>query len=279
MPPLKNQPSQLQRGKAPDTVGTLRDWVGQDDRIAPTLIELEQNHRSSIGARSTTGEFHGDEARPDHARGTRDEFHRDEARPDQSGSDALASAFENARKFHSSPPLQDLFDRDPYQLPPQAESLENRHPHGPAPVRTAPEHEQPRPSLASRLTRTIVQGMFAVALVGIVLALISDNGIQQRDDSVRAPDVKTSAAQPAIVDQANPLLQQQFALQQQLEKLSNELVTIRRLATTLAAQQEEAAQDLARLQTSQQNIREQVTALTALQSTTQSRRHRRRAAR
>jgi hypothetical protein len=263
MPPLKNHPSQLQRGKAPDIVGTLRDWVGQDDRIAPSIVELEQSDSSSIIDQSTA-----------------DEFQQAEPPPDRFEPDSVATPFENARKFDSAPPLQDLFEPDPYQprsragLPGDSDFSES-----PTPVLAPgePLHWQPRPSLASRLTRTVVYGMLALALVGIVFAVISNNGIEQRGDSV-SPDMKIATTQPTPVDEANPILQQQLALQQQLEKLSNELATVRRVAEGLAARQEETAQNVANLQTSQQNIRDQVKALTALQSTSQFRRHPRRAA-
>jgi hypothetical protein len=121
--------------------------------------------------------------------------------------------------------------------------------------------------------------MLAVALVVIVLAVISNDGLQQRGDWGPAPDMKIPAAQPRPVEQASPMLQQQFALQQQqLEKLSNDLATVRRLTDGLSARQEDTAQNLAKLQLSQQNLRDQVTALTQLQSAGQLRRHHHRAA-
>ena len=53
------------------------------------------------------------------------------------------------------------------------------------------------------------------------------------------------------------MLQQQLALQQQFETISNELAAMRRIADRLAARQEEMTQNIATLQSSEQNIGQQ----------------------
>ena len=287
---LKRQPPEVQREKGPDVVGALREWVGQDHRIATTeqdpipTTELERDRTDASSNPQRTD--------PDQLR--RIQSFQNLSDPD-GGRGLSASADQNADEFHPAPPIHGLFEPDPHEgfqtastkgraaatdpgIDPERHAAASRLP---AP---RPQHQDQRafkPSVTSRVWHTVVHGFIAVAIACVVFAILSNKDIiQQRGDPVLSSAIKSQASQPSVANELAPVLQQQLALQRQLETMANELAAMRHIADRLAARQEEMTQNIATLQSSEQNIRQQVAALIQTRpqnSATQSRRHRHRA--
>jgi hypothetical protein len=277
MATLKKQTGPDQKG--PDVVGTLRAWVGQGYQIATPEVDPDRIEPSSNPER----------ADPDHLR----PIQRFQDTSDRDKADLSASAHPNAEEFHLAPPIHGLFEPDPHgssQIDVPRVSAAARDPgidpkrHAAAARSRAPEPQHVgsqafRPSVTSRVWRTVAHGFVAVALACIVFALLSNGGLQQRGDPVGSSAANSQVSQPSVASEFAPMLQHQLALQQQLEAMANDLAVVGRTAERLAARQEEMTQNIATLQTSEQSLRQQVAALT--QATVQhpatlTRRHRHR---
>jgi hypothetical protein len=266
--------------KGPDVVGTLRAWVGQDYRIARTEANPDPIEPLSNPKRADP-----DQLRP--IQPFQDISDRDSADPS-------ASAHPNADDFHPAPPIHGLFEPDPHenlQTEISRASAAARYPViDPERLGAAsrfgapgPQHEDPqafRPSVTSRVWRTVTHGFVAVALACVVFAFLSNGGLEQRGDLIRSAPANNQDPQPSAASQLSPVLQQQLVLQQQqLETMAKDFAAVGRTAERLAARQEEMTQNIATLQASEQSLRQQLTALTqaTIQNpAAQARRHRQR---
>ena len=280
---LKKPPVGDQREKGPDVVAALRDWVGQDHRIAVTEPDTDR----SSSASPTPDRTHPEEA--------------DSERPPQdlsAGGDPSANAHQDPYDFHIAPSIQELHEPDPYQaqfqddvsnrgatnshFPSDLEEHQAEHPQfrGPEPRPKAPRAL----SVTRRVARTFAYGFVTLAVAGVVVAFLSNDNLLRSGGSIQSPTPEsrsvTAESQNAgsFTNQLNSVLQQQLALRQQLDRIANDLGSVQRNVQRLAARQDEMEQNLATLRTSEQNLRQEVTALSqavAQAPSNHPRRHRR----
>jgi hypothetical protein len=265
---LKKQPVEGQRGKDPDVVGALRDWVGQDHRIA-TESNTDRSGTSS-GSDGTNLE--------DAAELAKDLFNADERA-------SSARAHLDRYDFHIAPPIQGVHDPDSHQADFQGDVTNTSAEEEAATAGTPFRIPVPRPeatrafSVTRRVARTLAHGLVAIAVAGVIVAFLSDDSLRLAGGSIQSATPETQGAGEGLpTNELNPVLQQQLALRQQLERIANDLASTRRTVERLAIRQDETEQNIATLRASEQYLRQEITALgqaTVPNPSTHSRRHRR----
>ena len=275
---LKKEP--VGREKGPDVVGALRDWVGSDHRIASTT----ETEGSDPGIASTTEfeEFDLDRTRTLTSAGST--YQED---PAQSGEDLFdadagsswASAHQNLHDFHIAPPIQGHFDPDHFQGDVSDGGVAKRRASdGPEEhVAAARPRSQAVPrafSVIRRVADTLAYGLVSVAVLAVVVAFLSNDNLRLNSGSNRSA-TQTLSAGP-LTSELNPVPQQQLA-PSQLETIANDLASVQRSLEHLAARQGEMEQNIATLQASEQDLRQQLTTLSQAAvpiSSARPRRHR-----
>jgi hypothetical protein len=250
----KKLPLKGRREHGPDVVGALRDWVGQDHRIASTGESNDDQGGTSLSREGTPKDV-------DAARTSQDPFDVETTLPSASGT----------YDFHVAPSIQGLDDSDPGQPKFEGDVSagganeysatgldQNEAPAHPC----APEPRfEARQSVARRVARTLTQGFVTVAVVGAIVAFLSNDKLGLTGSSTQT--VRPETAAPGLAtNPLNPVLQQQqLAVREQLDRVANDLASVQRSVERLSARQDEMAQNIATLRASEQNLRQELTTL------------------
>jgi hypothetical protein len=205
--------------------------------------------------------------------------------------DSGVSAHPAPEEFHIAPPIQGLYEPDPHAGPqghvfddnagneaprrgPEQEATTGRPPF----PGLRPEAQPPsKPSITRRLARIAIQGFVAIVTAGMVIAFLSGDRLRLTGGSIQSATRGVPSAGSAT-NQLNPVLQQQLALSQQIEKIVSDLSAVQQIVQRLATRQDDMEQTIASLRNSQQNLGQEVAALsqaTAQNPKPHSRRHRR----